>query len=306
MKNSKAKKSFSKSNRDIHQEITDRIIAALENNTAPWIKPWNESHTGASLAMPHNVGTGRAYSGINVMLLWMSGYSSNGWLTFEQAKKLGGSVRKGEKGTMVTLYKKIQITENKNTSEEKKKQIGMIKGFTVFNVEQCDFPEGTKLYSGPKAGEAQNTSTIVEVCAAMEAKVVFGGNKACFIPSADQINMPHKKQFKSEDHFEATLAHELTHWTGAKKRLARDLSGRFGDESYAAEELVAEIGAAFLCAQLGIKNESLQHVEYVQSWIKVLKNDKKAIFTASSLARQSNEYVLSVVDAEEEEIEAAA
>lgn len=300
MKTSSAKKSSPKSNRDIHQEITDQMIAALEADSPPWIKPWKDSGTGASMSMPHNAGTGRAYSGINVLLLWSAGYSSNGWITYNQARALGGNVRKGEKGTLVTLYKKIDVTENKGTADEKAKKVGLLRGFTVFNVEQCDFPEGTKFYTEK---DHDNQSTVSEIAKDCGAVVKFGGNKACFIPSADQINMPHKKQFKCVGEFESTLAHELTHWTGAKARLARDLSGRFGDESYAAEELVAEIGAAFLCAQLGIPNKKLQHTQYVKNWIRVLQNDKKAIFTAASLARQSNEYVLSMVEAGDDEEE---
>lgn len=296
-------KKVQKAKRDVYQEVTNKIIEALEaakkdSKKLPWIKPWKNSATGAAVSMPHNAATGRAYSGVNVLLLWCTEFTSNGWLTYKQAKDLGGNVRKGEKGTLITFFKPLNIKENEGTPEEKTKKIPLIKGFTVFNVEQCDFPEDAKIYEGKTIPEFDG-SQVSDIAEKVGAKMELGGNTACFIPSADLIRMPHKQQFKSEEHFEATLAHELTHWTGSKKRLARDLAGRFGSESYAFEELVAELGAAFLCAQLGIEKEEISagHESYIQSWIGKLKEDNRAIFGASSLARQSNEWITEKVTA---------
>ena len=285
MKNSKAK-------RDIYQEITDRIIEGLEKGSAPWLKPWKNSNTGADVSMPHNAATGRAYSGINVMILWAEGdiYGSNGWLTYKQAKDIGGQVRKGEKGTLVTFFKPYKIAENKGQTNEKDKTIPLIKGFTVFNVEQCDFPEGTKLHQNKDIPAFEQTA-IMEICEVVKAEVVLGGNRACYIPSRDLVQMPHLDQFEDQTAFDATLAHELTHWTSNKKRCDRKLGIRFGDDAYAMEELIAEIGSAFLCAQMGIQNNFLRHESYIANWLEVLKADKKAIFSASSMARQSNEWL---------------
>ena len=298
-----AKKKFTKKKtfvkRDVYQEVTDKIIAALEAaegdcKKLPWLKPWKDSNTGASLGMPHNAATGRAYSGMNVMLLWMGkeDHSSNGWLTFNQCKELGGNV-KGETGTQIVLFKPIKIVEGKGTPDEEVKNIPMVKFFTVFNVDQCNLPVDAKIHKAADIPEFKDT-TVSEIAKKLGAKMEVGGNRACFIPSADLIQMPNQNQFKTEEHFEAVLSHELTHWTGGKKRLDRITSTRFGDSAYAFEELIAEIGSAYLCAQLGIQKEEIQsgHESYIQSWIDKLKDDKKAIFGASSMARQSNEWIL--------------
>lgn len=291
---------MAKSNRDIYQEVTDRIIDALEaakedGAKLPWIKGWKNEKRGASLAMPHNAATGRAYSGVNVLLLWITDgeYSSNGWLTFKQAKDLGGSVRKGEKGTRITFFKPLRIKEPDNAGNETEKNVPLLRSFTVFNVDQCDLPEDAKIHTGPTV-EAFTETAISEVAVTVGADIHMGGNRACFVPPLDQIHMPKQSQFKDADEFESVLAHELTHWTGHKSRLDRDMSGRFGDAAYAFEELVAELGAAFLCAQFGIEKKSIQegHAAYIQHWVNKMREDKKAIFGASSLARQSNEWIV--------------
>ncbi len=287
--------------RDIYQEVTDRIIEQLEAGTPSWVKPWKGGNSAVSY-MPYNADSKRAYSGINVLMLMSSPYSSNGWLTYKQAHKRGGQVIKGNKGTLVTLFKKA--TGSKTNSEGDKESFSyyLIRGYTVFNLEQIEWTGTTDRKTGetipanppeqPSPDELTST-TADQLAAAVQANVRVGGNKACYIPSADQICIPALKQFSTQDEYDSTLLHELTHWTGHTSRMDRmkNFGKRFGDDAYAFEELVAELGQAFLCAQMGIPHEQLQHSSYIAIWLKVLKGDKKAIFTASSQARQSNEWI---------------
>ena len=286
-----------KPKRDIYQEVTDRIIEQLEAGTPKWCKPW-KSGQSATPYMPYNADSKRAYSGINVLLLMSSPYDSNGWLTYNQAHKRGGQVPKGTTGTHITLFKPSKGTD----SEGEEFSYFLIRDYTVFNLEQIDWIGTTDRDTGkrieprppemPTPEELSNTSAD-QLCAAVNATVIVGGNRACYIPSADQINIPALKQFNSQVEYDSTLLHELTHWTGHTSRMDRmkNFGKRFGDEAYAFEELVAELGQAFLCAQMGIPHEELQHSSYIASWLKTLKGDKKAIFTASSQARQANEWI---------------
>lgn len=268
---------------DIYQTITDKIIAALETGSAPWVKPW------ASLGAPRNAITGREYSGINTVLLAMTDCTSNQWLTFQQAKTAGGNVKKGEKGTTVVFFKPLTIKEKTDQQTEDEKVIPLLRTFTVFNTQQIEgLPEKFTPPIKPQISafdENEAAETLLN-----QAQIQYGMNRACFIPSLDKIHLPNKSEFNSIPDFYATALHELTHWTGHKNRLARDFTGRFGDAAYAFEELIAELGAAFLCASTGI-NGQLQHDSYIASWLKVLKNDKKAIFTASAAARKANEFL---------------
>lgn len=283
--------------KDVYQEVTNTIIAELEKGTAPWVRPWNSGN-----AYPHNAATGRAYNGINVLLLWIAttnnSYSSHGWVTFKQAKDLGGHVRKGEHGERIVFWKFLEKKEKDSvTGKETKKTIPMAKLYTVFNVEQC---EGLKL---PKRetvelNDHERHEAAEALIAASNAVVKHGGDKACYIPAKDEINMPELGLFKNAESYYATHLHELTHWTGHKTRCDRDLKGRFGTESYAAEELVAELGAAFLCSELGIQGE-LRHASYIKSWLRVLKQDKRAIFTASSLATKAAEFLHGLSEVQE-------
>lgn len=280
---------------DIYQTITDKIIAALENGSAPWVKPW------ASLGAPRNAITGREYSGINTVLLAMTDYSSNQWLTFQQARQAGGNVKKGEKGTTVVFFKPLTIKEKAELQgDDKEKVIPLLRTFTVFNTQQIEgLPEKFTLAAQPQISNFEDNDAAENLL--NQAEIQYGMNRACFIPSLDKIHLPNKTEFKSIPDFYATSLHELTHWTGHKSRLARDFSGRFGDAAYAFEELVAELGAAFLCATSGVDGQ-LQHDSYIASWLKVLKNDKKAIFTAAAAARKASEFL----NQQEEEQEQAA
>lgn len=268
---------------NIYETITHNIITQLEQGHIPWVKPWQDSNIATGL-LPFNGSTGKDYSGVNTLILWGTYYSSNAWYTFKQAKSLGGSVRKGEKGTHI-MYYTIVKKEDKETN--KTIQFPIAKSYTVFNYEQCEgIPE-------PKTHEQSITFTDALAFATDKgASVKYGGNKACYYPSNDYIAMPLLEQFKSKADHEATLLHELTHWTGHTSRLDRlKFIQSFGSESYAFEELIAEIGAAFLCAKLGVEGK-LQHASYIATWLEILKNDKKAIIKAASMAQKSINFLL--------------
>lgn len=294
--------------RDIYQEVTDRIVEALESGVAPWVRPWQ---LGADF--PRNGATKRPYHGINVFLLWLTanarGYRSQDWFTFNQAKQKGGSVRKGERGTLVTFWKLLRVRDQQAAPDaDGTKKIPLLRHFTVFNREQID---------GLPAVQAEQVTrhpwerdeAVETFVAASGARIIEGGSVACYVPGADEIHMPPLEVFTSREAFYGTELHELTHWTGHPSRLNRDHSGPFGSQPYAREELVAEMGAAFLCAALGVEGR-LQHPEYIGSWIKGLKEDKKAIFRAASEARQAAEYLGAIPPAgqtdEDEEGEDAA
>ena len=280
-------------NKDIYQQVTDTIIAALETGTAPWVKPW------ASCGAPRNAVTGRAYTGINTLLLAMSPHANPLWLTYKQAKAAGGTVRKGEHGTQVVFFKPLKVEDKgAENADDKGKIIPLLRMFTVFNVQQIDgLPE--KYTEAPQSQIDSFTANDKAEALLAQATIQHGKSSACFIPSRDVIHMPNKTDFKSVPDYYATGLHELTHWSGHKSRLARDFSGRFGDSAYGFEELIAELGAAFLCAHCAIDGQ-LQHDSYIASWLQVLHSDKRAIFTAAAAARKASEFLVGV-DAEEEE-----
>jgi antirestriction protein ArdC len=269
---------------DIYEQVTANIVKALEAGSAPWLKPW--SGKGGSGFEPYNGSSGRPYNGINLLILGCLPYADNAFLTYKQAKALGGNVRKGEKGCMVIFWQFNRLTDSNGDA----KTVPFAKAYTVFNVEQC---EGIATDSLKRPAPIVAGSTAVnDLAASHGAQVFHGGDKACFIPSQDKILMPSAADFKSLGHYQSTLAHELVHWSGHDSRLKRDFSGRFGSEAYAFEELVAEIGSAFVCAQLGLALDGLQHSDYLASWLKVLKADKRAIFTAASKAKQAAGFLL--------------
>lgn len=281
---------MAKAKRDIYQEVTNKIVSAMESGNIPWLKPWEHRKAATNIMVPHNASTGKTYNGINLMLLWADGfhYETQQYVTYKQAKAMGGNVKRGESGHLVVFWNWIE-KKDKDTGEIEK--IPFLKHYTVFNLAQCENIDSNKIAALPATNEINNT-TVLEVAQANGASVIHGGNKAFFSPARDYIAMPHQEQFKEAALYDATLAHELTHWTGHKARLERDFTGRFGDAAYAFEELIAEMGSAFLCAQLNVELNTLQHAAYLQSWIKVLKQDKKAIFTASSKAKGACEYLL--------------
>jgi len=276
--------------RDIYQEVTDRIVAALEEGVAPWVKPWNAKGVG----FPRNGVTKRQYSGMNVILCYVSGFSSPDWFTYNQASKLGAQVRKGEKGTTLVFWKFIEDKKDPNN------KIPLLRHFTVFNRHQIDgLPEEEAVPEVPVEVESFR-----EHVRGLGMTLRDGGDSAHYSPKHDYVQMPHATDFVDEGAYLSTLFHEAGHWTGHASRLDRDMSGSFGTEGYAFEELVAEIASAFLCAENGVAGR-LQHSEYIGHWIRKLKEDKKMIFKASTAAKKAAE-LLSPVVGEEEVVEEAA
>lgn len=280
---------------DLYQTVTDRIIAELEAGAPPWLKPWKTGRANGIGLLPRNAATAREYHGINIPILWSAAdradYPTHGWMTFKQALDLGGHVRKGEKGTHVVFTKKLTIEEQDEASgQSATRQVSMLRGYTVFNLAQIDgLPERiAEAPSPPPAG--QRESRVAAFVAATGATIRHGGNTACFVPSLDLVQMPPAPAFHSPEGYAATLLHELGHWSGHGSRLDRDLSGRFGTRKYAAEELVAELTSAFLCAHLGVTGE-LRHAAYIENWVQLLKHDSRAIFTAASKASQAADYL---------------
>lgn len=292
---------------DIHQEITNRIVEALDTAgefRLPWI-----SSSGTAMKRPVNIVSGNAYNGVNILSLWVSamasGFASNVWGTYRQWQEKGCQVRKGEKSSLVVFYKTYEADDtDPETGDAVTGQRLVAKASRVFNASQV---EGYTLEAEKPLPETVfDPVTWVELFAAFtEARIEEGGDVACYIPSRDVILMPDRVRFVGTstttpaEAFYSTLCHELVHWSGAKHRLDRDLSGRFGGEAYAIEELVAELGAAFLCADLGITQEPrVDHARYIKNWLQALKNDKKAIFTAASKASQAAQYLMGMMAAE--------
>lgn len=281
---------------DVYSRVTDRIIADLEQGVRPWQKPWNAEHAAGRITRPlrHD---GTPYRGVNVLLLWgealAQGYAAPSWMTFRQAYVLGAHVRKGEHGSLVVFADRFTKTETGNNGEEIEKQIPFMKGYTVFNVEQI---EGLPAQYYAKDDETHEEVARIEQAetffAATGATVRHGGNRAFYAPSADRIQMPPRESFITAESYCATLAHELTHWTAHPSRLERQLGKRFGDHAYAAEELIAEVGSAFLCADLKITPEVQEdHAQYLEHWLRVLKSDSRAIFTAAAQAQRAADFL---------------
>lgn len=281
----------------IYDRITARIVAQLEEGALPWRKPWKASGNDR-FSRPLR-SCGKPYSGINVLVLWdaaeSAGYRSPYWFTFNQAKELGACVRKGETATRVvyaSTFTKKSKAESGETTEEK---IPFLKEYCVFNADQIDgLP--AKFIATAEPCEPVNNDARDDAAEAFlrhtGADIRFGGSSAYYTTGGDFIKLPEFETFHSCADFVATATHELVHWTGAKHRLAREFGKRFGDEAYAFEELIAELGAAFLCADLGFApGEHCNHASYIAGWLKVLKEDKRAIFTAASQASRAAEYL---------------
>ncbi|WP_424973306.1 ArdC family protein [Dinoroseobacter sp. S76] len=284
---------------DIYDRITTRIIESLEAGTRPWMKPWNAEHAAGRITRPLRY-NGQPYSGINIFMLWMeaeaAGYTAPIWMTFRQARELGGHVRKGEKGSLVVYANKITKTEtDEETGEDATRAIPFMKGYTVFNVDQIDALPAHYYAKAqdPVLDPVERIAPVEAFLAATGASISHGGNKAFYMPSQDRIQMPPFAFFRDPESYYATLLHETVHWTKHPQRMDRGFGRkRWGDEGYAMEELVAEIGSAFLSADLGITLELREdHASYIASWLKVLKNDKRAIFTASAHAQRAATYL---------------
>lgn len=273
---------------DIHQTITNTIIAAIEAGTDTWRMPWHV--TGS--AMPVNAESGKAYRGVNVLTLWaaakIAGYAAPLWATYKQWAEMGAQVRRGEKATCVVFWKPIDFADDTEGDDEASHRF-MARGYSVFNAEQVD---GFTMPVIEVPPEMERIATAEAFFSQTGAVIQQGGNRAAYTPGLDMIKMPPFAAFCDPLAYYSTLAHEVIHWTGAKSRCDRDLKGRFGSEQYAAEELIAELGAAFLCSDLNLTSVPRpDHAAYIESWLKVLKSDKRAIFTAASKAQAAADWL---------------
>lgn len=293
---------------DVYTRVTDRIVADLEKGVRTWMKPWSVDHALArlpSLPLRH---CGTPYRGVNVLLLWGEmvdkGYENPLWMTYKQAESMGAHVRKGEQGSLVVYADTFSKTEENEKGEETERSIPFMKGYTVFNVAQIEnLPDHYYHPTAPR--DHGRTVELIE-----EAEEFFtntgaafrhGGSRAFYAPAADFIQLPPVEAFRDAESYTATKAHELVHWTGNEARMAREFGKRFGDKAYAFEELVAELGSAFLCADLAITPEIREdHAAYLGHWLDVLKDDKRAIFTAASHAQRALDYLHALQKSEEE------
>lgn len=281
----------------IYQTVTDRIISSLKAGVIPWEKPW-KSPRFAGGPFPRNFYSGKPYRGINVLLLWSSGYSSPFWVTFKQAQELKGNVRKGERGTPIVFYKQLPERPEKEAEDERTPFI--LCQYTVFNVEQCDgltLPE-IEQPANP-APEIDEDEICEDIVAGWEKRPALHLTsptecRAYYRSSTDSVHMPARTRFVDAPHYYSTLFHELVHSTGHESRLNRTFGDRFGDELYSKEELVAEMGAAFLCSIAGIANEHTDRntTAYIQNWIAKLEGDNRLIIHAAANAQRAADCIL--------------
>lgn len=284
--------------KDVYQTVTNQIIAALEAGTPPWVCPWQG---GVGDLAPANLASGRPYRGINVLLLNLRaisfGYSINRWMTFQQAREMGACVRKGEQGTPIVFFKMHEVAERSALAATAPRQTGdrkvipLLRSFTVFNAAQIDdLPEA--LSPAPLAAPEWNACEVAElILTASTADIRHGGSRAFYAPALDVIQLPERSAFANATDYYGVALHELTHWTGHPGRCNRVLSSRAHIEAYAFEELVAEMGSAFLTNYCGLPGQ-LQHASYIDSWLQALRSDKRLIFTAASLAQKAADYLL--------------
>lgn len=281
----------------LYDEVTARIVAEMETGRVPWVQPWGRVD-GASAGLPRNALTGRSYSGINVLILWGAvigaGYPSQGWLTFKQALEAGGCVRKGERGTSVVYADRFVPEAEKARAVETggdARTIPFLKRFTVFNVAQCDGLPADISPEPVPLPEREIVPVAEAVITASGVEFRIGGSEAYYAPHPDFVQVPPQPAFFVPVNYYRTALHELTHATGHASRLGRTLTGAFGSKDYAREELVAEMGSAFLCASLGIA-PTVRHADYLASWLDVLREDNRAIFRAASMASKAADWLL--------------
>lgn len=283
----------------LYDDVTARIIGELEQGTVPWVKPWKDA--SAPLGLPRNATTQRAYTGVNVLVLWDAvmrrGFARQEWLTYRQAQSLGGHVRKGERGTIIfhadTFIPKAE-RERAAQCGENPSAVPFLKRFVVFNVEQTEgLPAHIVAASEPSADTTAGDSwpEVDALIAATGITIREGGNDAYYHPREDFIRLPPRAAFVSEADRLCTLLHEVSHATAHESRLNRDLTPRFGSSAYGREELIAELASAFLCARFGIEPQ-VRHADYLASWLTILKADSRAIFHAASQASKAADYII--------------
>ncbi|PJG82796.1 ArdC family protein [Caviibacterium pharyngocola] len=303
---------------DLYQKVTDKILVVLETGTKPWQCPWDNANVNvSSFQLPCNGESGRLYSGVNIMLLWMAqienGFTQRKWVTFKGARNLGGSVRSGEKATEIILYRPMETEEKDDdgnivydeNGEPKMKRFAVIRGFYVFNIEQCEGLDEHYEHIEPASEELKFALRPELNALPLKMGVIVQHrpqNQAYYQPSSDVIVMPEQTQFDSAEQYYGVLLHETAHATGHRTRLNRvgiTNSDKFSGEKYAFEELIAELTSAFTCAHLGICNTYDQNAAYLDSWIKCLKSDKHAIFRATAAAREATDYLMDIFENEE-------
>jgi antirestriction protein ArdC len=283
--------------KDVYTRVTERIIADLEQGIRTWMKPWAAEHAAGKINRPlrHN---GTPYRGMNILLLWgeavAKGYAAPIWMTFKQALELDAHVRKGEKGSLVVFANTVTKTETNDKGEDVEREIPFMKGYSVFNVEQIEgLPQHYYAQPEKPLPLSERIEHADRFMTATGAVINHGGNSAFYAPSRDVIQLPPFEAFRDKESYYATALHELTHWTRHETRLDRDFGRqKFGDAGYAREELVAELGAAFLCADIGITPEIREdHADYIGHWLNVLKEDKRAIFSAAAHAQRAADFL---------------
>lgn len=283
---------------ETYQRVTDRIAALLEAGARPWARPWNAAGGSAPVFARPLRSNGQPYTGVNVLNLWAAaevrGFSSRYWMTFNTAKELGAQVRKGAKAEQA-FFASAFTKEDEKTGEDR--TIAFLKCYNVFNADEIDgLPARFHPSAPPAPVEAPATAERDPACEAFiagtGAKVEHGGGRAFYQPSADRVRLPHFEAFTSAAGYYGTAFHELAHWSGHETRLARKLTGTFGDADYAGEELVAELAAAYLCADLGIAAEPREdHAAYIESWLRALKSDNRAVFRAAAAAEAAAKFL---------------
>ncbi|SRR5579885_710110 len=286
---------MSEEKQDVYQRVTDQIVAAIEAGVGAWRMPW---HTSANfVASPINAISRKPYRGVNTVCLWAAsqakGYTTGEWATYKQWQERGAQVRKGEKSTTVVFWKfanSAAETDDTDGDERSGSRLLFTRGYAVFNAAQVD---GYTPACEVVEEKNERIARADQFFQAIGADIRHGGNRAYYTPDLDFIQMPHLHAFDDSVAYYSTLAHEHTHWTATRGRCERELGKRFGDSAYAAEELIAELGAAFVSSHLQIENTPREdHAQYLQSWLKVLKADKRAIFTAASKAQQACDWLL--------------
>lgn len=289
---------------DIHQHITNQIVAAIEAGAGEFRLPWHRS--AGSIMRPTNIASKKAYQGVNILTLWAAGdaagYTSGTWGTYKQWTETGAQVRKGEKSSYIVFYKEITVPAEEGADSEDGKRL-LARATPVFAAEQVDGYAIPALEPKTAIEAVDDIIDAERFIAAAGALILHGGDRAFYRPSTDSIHLPPREAFigtatsTAVEAYYSTKLHELTHWTSTEKRCNRQLGKRFGDEAYAMEELIAELGAAFLCADLGIAAAPrADHAQYLENWLRVLKADKKAVFTAASKASQAVAFLGSLQD----------
>lgn len=281
--------------KDLYQEITDLIVRKIESGVMPWRKPWSVGH---GLVVPKRE-NGEKYQGINILLLWMKLLENEQlagahWMTYKQAQAKKAQVRKGEKGTKIVFYSVLEKEKELENGEKKEEKIPFLKEYTVFNSSQIDGLGDPYTTVVNKPQPFVDIESYADMFGILRCKVTHKGDRACWIKDTHMIFMPPKASFKSARDYYAVLAHEVIHWTGHKDILNREASSKKTSKSYAFEELVAELGSCFLCAELGLEPHIDNSSAYVTGWLEGLKSDKKFIFQAASQASKAVNYILDI------------